>query len=125
MRAAEGWLDLDEAVEAAGELEQMTPESRSHPIVLLLRCRIYLATHRPHTTHVIASRITERAPEIPDGWFYLACACSRLNRNEEAGVALEQCFKAATQKGEEKEWKQRALSERDLDGYWAKNQKNR
>lgn len=124
MRAAEGWLDLDEAVEAAKELEKLSPKARSHPVTLLLRCRIYLATHRADAAHIIASRIAEQAPDVPDGWFYLACACARLNRNPEAGAALKKCFEAAAEMGRQKEWRKRALGERDLDGYWAESQKN-
>ena len=119
---AEGWLDLDDPVQAAEELEKIEPSQRGHPVALLLRCRIYLATHRPDYTHVIATTLTEQGPDLPHAWFYLACACSRLNRNDDAGAALKQCFVAAVAKGEEQEWQERALAERDLDGLWCEDQ---
>jgi len=50
LHAAEGWLDLDDAVAADQEIEQIDPENRGHPAVLLVRCRIYLETHRPDYT---------------------------------------------------------------------------
>src|SRR5687767_5746438 len=90
--AAEGWLDLDHPVEAAEESEASCTENRIHPVVLLLRCRIYLAVHKPDWTLAIATTLTNKLPELPDAWFYLACACARLNRNEEARSALKKCF---------------------------------
>ena len=123
LRAAEGWLDLDHAVEAAEELESISPEARAHPNVLLLRCRLYLDVHKPDTTHLIATALTEKLPELPDGWFYLACASARLNKNDDAESALKKCFVAAAHKDEEQKWQDRALATRDLDGFWCANQR--
>jgi predicted Zn-dependent protease len=118
IRAAEGWLDLDHPVEAAEELEKVAPQHRAHPAILLLRCQIYLAVHKPDHTQVIATTLTEQLPEVPDGWFYLACAYSRLNQNGEARAALKQCFVAAAKRDSEKEWQERALAARDLEALW-------
>jgi predicted Zn-dependent protease len=85
-------------MQAAKELEKIAPEDRSHPVVLLLRCRIYLAVHKPEHTHLIATTLTEQCPELPHFWYYLACACGRLNRNDDAEAALKQCFVAAAAK---------------------------
>jgi len=116
MRAAEGWLDLDEAVQAAEELEKV--ELKSHPVVLFLRCRIYLETHRPEYTQTIATRLTESIPDSPDAWFYLACACSRLQQHDDARQALKRCFIAAARKDEEQKWQDRAVNSRDLEALY-------
>ena len=124
LRAAEGWLDLDHAVEAGQELESISPEFKAHPAVLLLRCRFYLEVHKPENAHVIAVTLTEKLPDVPDGWFYLACASARLNRNEEVESALKKCFLTAVQRNEEEKWQERALAAPDLDGFWCANQRS-
>jgi hypothetical protein len=123
MRAAEGWLDLDDPAHAAEELEQTTAEFRSHPMMLLLCCRIYLATNRPDTAHLIAKTFTEYLPEVPDGWFYPACACARLNQSDEAGAALNRCFVAAAEQHRNREWQERAFGAKELDEYWREPQR--
>nr|ALS90068.1 tetratricopeptide repeat protein [uncultured bacterium] len=122
LRSAEGWLDLDHAVEAAEELDLISPEGKAHPAVLLVRCRLYLDVHKPDITHVIATALTEKLPELPDCWFYLACAGARLNKNDDAESALKRCFLAAAYKDEEQKWQDRALATRDLDGFWDQKQ---
>src|SRR4051794_15211094 len=106
IRAAEGWLDLDEPMEAVRELEEISFECRIHVEVLLLRCRLYLATHKAEYTFDIATTLTEQLPEIADAWFYLACASARLGQNEAAASALKHCFLAAERKGTEKAWQE-------------------
>src|SRR5687767_5979120 len=103
MRAAEGWLDLDEPVHAAEELEKV--EFQSHPVVFLLRCRIYLESHRPEYTHTIATRLTEDIPDWPDAWFYLACSLARLQQPDEARKALTRCFVEAAKRNQEQKWR--------------------
>ncbi len=124
LRAAEGWLDLDHAVEAAEELESISPEAKAHPAVPLLRCRLYLDVHKPEHAHVIATTLTEKMPEVPDVWFYLACACARMDKNDDAGSALKLCFVSAAHKDEEQKWQDRALATRDLDGFWHQQQQS-
>ena len=116
LHAAEGWLDLDEPVEAAKELEHISETVRGHPAFLLLRCRVYLETHRPDYTHTIALRLTEAFPESPDAWFYLASACARLGQKENVEPALSQCLGAAIKKGKINEWQKRVANSRDLEG---------
>lgn len=116
LHAAEGWLDLDEPVEAAKELEHISETVRGHPAFLLIRCRVYLETHRPDYTHTIALRLTDTLPESPDAWFYLASACARLGQNENVEPALSRCFGAAIKMGEMDEWQKRVANSRDLEG---------
>jgi hypothetical protein len=41
LRAAEGWLELGNAAEATGELEQIAPALQSRPEVLAIRWQIH------------------------------------------------------------------------------------
>jgi predicted Zn-dependent protease len=122
LNAAEGWLDLDDPVEAGRELDEIGLVNSIHPEVLLLRCRMYLAIHKPEYTHDIATTLTHQLPEIPHGWFYLACACARLGQNGIAASALKKCFLAAEPSGAEKDWQDRALAAADLDAFWCSGQ---
>jgi uncharacterized protein HemY len=49
LQAAEGWLELGNWSEANEELEEITPNLRAHPLVLVLRVRIYAAAGRWET----------------------------------------------------------------------------
>jgi predicted Zn-dependent protease len=122
LRAAEGWLELNEPVEAAKELDQISLPFLIDPEVLLLRCRIYLAIHRPEYTFDIATTLTQQLPERAEAWFYLASACSRLGKQEDTAVALKRCFLAAGRTDEEKNWQERALASQDLQSFWCANQ---
>jgi hypothetical protein len=68
--------------------------------------------------------LTEQLPDLPDSWFYLACAWARLNRNDDAEQALKKCFISAAHKDEEQQWQDRALATRELDGFWGANQRS-
>ena len=105
------------------ELESISSEARAHPKAVLLRCRLYLDVHEPEHTHVVATTLTERLPDLPDGWFYLACACARLSKSNNAEMGLKKCFIAAIHRGEEQKWRDRALSTSDLDGLWCESQR--
>jgi len=122
LNAADGWLDLDEPMEALNELDYIAGENRGHPLVLIARCRVFLEIHKPERTHRIANLLTTYFPELPDGWFYLACACSRLAKHEKAWSALKKCFLQAAHSSTEGEWQKRALDNKDLDAFWMHNQ---
>jgi predicted Zn-dependent protease len=116
LNAAGGWLDLDEPVEANKELEEIGFANRTHLEVLFLRCRVYLATHRAEYAYDIATSLAEQLPELAESWFYLASACARLSQNEAAASALKKCFLAADRNDAQKEWQERALAAKDLEG---------
>jgi predicted Zn-dependent protease len=122
LNAAEGWLDLDEALEAGKELDCIAIENLSHPSVLLLRCRMYLAVHKAEYAYDIATTLTAELAEIPEAWFYLACASARLGQNETTASALKNCLLAASRQKREAEWQQRALAASDLESYWCSEQ---
>ena len=56
---------------------------------------------KPDHTLVIATNLTEELPDLPDGWFALACACARLNKNDNAESALKKCLVAAAHQNED------------------------
>jgi predicted Zn-dependent protease len=121
LHAAEGWLDLGMHVEAFDELEAVEPLNRSHPAVLLMRSRVYLAANKPDCAHTILTKYTTDLPNSPDGWFFLACALSKRREVEQAEHALK-CFVAAIKTDDEKLWQDRAVQTKDLDGLWCSNQ---
>jgi hypothetical protein len=55
--AADGWLDLGDAVSANNELEEISPEMRVHPAVLAMRYDIY---HKAEKWDLAAEVVTER-----------------------------------------------------------------
>ena len=122
LNAAEGWLDLDDPVEAAKELDEIGIANQTHPQVLVLRCRLYLATHRAEYAYDIATTLTDQLPEMADAWFYLACASARLGQKGTTAAALKQCFLVAGRDDTEVQWQARALAARDLETYWCASQ---
>jgi hypothetical protein len=43
LQAAEGWFELGDLVSANNELDEISPEERAHPAVLVMRHEIALA----------------------------------------------------------------------------------
>jgi predicted Zn-dependent protease len=109
-------------IEAFNELEEIEPLNRSHPAVLLMRSRIYLAAHKPDFAHAILTTFTSSLPDSADGWFYLACAHAKRREVEKAEQALKKCFLAAAKTDDEKLWSDRAICTKDLDALWCSNQ---
>lgn len=60
--AAEGWLELGNAVAANDELENITPLFRAHPDVLDLRVQILIAAKQFDNALVVAETLTEQMP---------------------------------------------------------------
>jgi tetratricopeptide (TPR) repeat protein len=84
LKAAEGWIELGNHVEAHHELENITPQLRAHPHVLLLRVRIYQAAKNWNHAEQFAHVLTEIAPELSFGWIHKAYAFHELKRTTEA-----------------------------------------
>ena len=57
--AARGWLELSGAnwSEANNELEEITPEVRTHPEVLIVRIAVYLAAGRKDMAAEVADHL--------------------------------------------------------------------
>jgi hypothetical protein len=72
LRAAVGWLELGNPLEANAELEDITPELRAHPDVLEIRWQIYAKESKWDARQDIARAMTKTAPERVTGWLDLS-----------------------------------------------------
>ena len=77
LRAAVGWLELGNHLEANAELENITPELRAHPDVLELRWEIYVKESKWDACKEIAAAITKQDPARVSGWLHLAYSTRR------------------------------------------------
>lgn len=84
LRAAEGWLELGNHLEADAELDCIAPALRVHPSVLELRWQIYAASRKWHACVDIARAITKLKPNRAVGWIHHAYALHELKRTQEA-----------------------------------------
>ncbi|SPE53331.1 conserved hypothetical protein [Verrucomicrobia bacterium] len=88
LQAAQGWFELGNLVEAAKELEQITPELHGHPDVLVVRVRLAEAAGQWEHVAEVARKIAEALPDNHFGWFMLAYALHELKRTKEAREIL-------------------------------------
>jgi tetratricopeptide (TPR) repeat protein len=77
IRAAQGWLELGNHLEANEELENASPEVRTHPAVLDLRWLIYSKELKWNACREIARAITTQLPNNVVGWLHYAYATRR------------------------------------------------
>jgi tetratricopeptide (TPR) repeat protein len=84
LQAAQGWLELGNHIEADRELDEITPELRAHPNVLLLRCEIYSHAKQWESVVTIADTLVNIAPRILGGWIHRSFALHELKRTQEA-----------------------------------------
>jgi tetratricopeptide (TPR) repeat protein len=148
VRAAEGWLELGNHVEANEELERVTPELRTHPDVLKIRWKVYAEAEKWLAALDIATALVQAAPDDPDGWIGRSFSLHELKRTAEArdyllpavdkfpkisvmryNLACYECQLGSLQKakdwlskafelGDAKAIKQMALDDRDLEPLW-------
>jgi len=84
LRAAEGWVELGNHVEANAELEMIAPELRAHPEVLEVRWHLLATARKWEACVEIATAIAELVPEQPHGWIHRSFALHELKRTAEA-----------------------------------------
>jgi tetratricopeptide (TPR) repeat protein len=84
LSAATGWLELGNWQEANEELEEITPELRSHPHALVVRYEICAKAGNWELAADVARAITIRAPELAFGWVRWSFALHELKRTKEA-----------------------------------------
>jgi tetratricopeptide (TPR) repeat protein len=89
LRAAEGWLELGNHLEANAELDSITPALRSHPHVLDLRWQVCAKAKQWETCVEIGAALVKLAPGLPYGWIHRSFALHELKRTEEALELLE------------------------------------
>src|SRR4030095_9726652 len=91
LRAALGWLELGNHVNATEELERIRPEWRPHPGVLVVRCQIYCTAKKWDYALGVAEGLTDGAPNDPRGWIWL-CRTHYFTKR------IQQAFDIATSK---------------------------
>jgi hypothetical protein len=84
VRAAQGWLDLNNSLEAAHELAKVAPEFRVHPDALEVQWKVLAASGKWESAFPVADAITKLAPERASGWIMKSLALRGLNRIKEA-----------------------------------------
>ena len=84
LKAAEGWLELGNHLEANEELENISPRFRVHPHVLEIRWQIYAIEKKWEACADIAETIIKLAPEDHHGWIHRSFALHELKRTEKA-----------------------------------------
>jgi tetratricopeptide (TPR) repeat protein len=84
LRAAEGWLELNNWLEATEELEEITPQLRAHPDVLRMRIEIYSAAKKWEDAAEVANALCLTVPDDSYGYIRLAFALHELKRTKEA-----------------------------------------
>lgn len=78
VRAAIGWLELGNAVEAGEEIARVTPEFLTHPDVLDVRWMVCAASRSWEAALEVAEASVQVAPERASGWVHRAYALRRV-----------------------------------------------
>ncbi len=86
--AAQGWLELGNHLEADSELDNISPNLRSHPDVLEIRWQIYAKEKRWRACEDIGQATIEIDPNRPSGWLNQAMALRQQGRFKEAYANL-------------------------------------
>jgi Flp pilus assembly protein TadD len=84
VRAAEGWLELGDSMEAARELRRLTPATLGHPDVLEIRWRLHAARGQWESALDVARLVTHVAPDRPSGWIHQSYTLHEMKRTAEA-----------------------------------------
>src|SRR6185436_16475608 len=84
LRAAQGWVELGNHLEADTELEKIVNEYRVHPDVLEVRWVIYESQKHWEACLHIAATIIELDIERATAWIHRSFALHHLKRTQEA-----------------------------------------
>ena len=84
LNAAEGWLGLGDIVSASNELEEISPEFRVHPAVLLMRCEIYQAAKKWDYVISISETLVQQLPKLSEAWIHRSYALHELKKTQDA-----------------------------------------
>jgi Flp pilus assembly protein TadD len=90
LKAAIGWLELGCRGDALAELEQISPDSQSHPAVLEMRWMILAQDKQWEAALDVAQKLLSCAPDCASGWLNRAYALRRAPQGglEKAWEAL-------------------------------------
>jgi tetratricopeptide (TPR) repeat protein len=83
-RAAQGWLELGNHLEANEELEKIEAAARAHPDVLELRWEVYAKARQWVACFDIGQALFRLAPGRVSSWVKLGFALHELKRTAEA-----------------------------------------
>ena len=88
VRAAQGWLELGNPIEANTELEQINPALSDHPDVLEVRWQIRAQVKQWDECVKLASTLIKADPTTVTGWIHRSYALHELQRTAEARDGL-------------------------------------
>ena len=88
LNAAIGFLELGMLEDAAGELENLSPEDRTCSAVLCIRMEIYRSAKKWSLMKVVARELWKRHPDDSAYWINLAWATRRSESIEAAQIIL-------------------------------------
>lgn len=78
LNAALGWLGLDCPADARAELDALTPDLQSHPVVLEVRWVIHAHEKNWPVALAVAEKEQATAPDDSSGWLHRAYALRRV-----------------------------------------------
>jgi Flp pilus assembly protein TadD len=84
LSAAEGWLELGNAAEAAAELAGIAPVHAGHPAVLELSWQLHARAREWEACLELASRLVRLHPGLAVGWVHRSYTLHELKRTAEA-----------------------------------------
>jgi predicted Zn-dependent protease len=84
LNAAQGWIELNDSSAAEKELQKITPESRLHPLFLLVRWELHANAKQWQAAHTIGEYLVANCPEEPIGWLQRSYALHAMGRTVEA-----------------------------------------
>lgn len=130
LRSAQGYFELGMFVEAANEMERISPEDRVHPAVLAYRYAIYSELEKWTHAEEVARHLAKIFPGDPGWWVSWAYSTRRCRSIQEANPILLEAEKLhpqhaiiqfnlgcyACQLGEMEEAKHRVSAAISLDG---------
>ena len=87
-RAAQGWLELGNSVEALDELGQVSAASREHPDILELRWHIAVKGRAWEQALALAEALCCRDPDNASGWIHRSYCLHEIKRTQEAWDTL-------------------------------------
>ena len=77
LQAAEGWFELGDLVSASNELEEISPEDKAHPAVLIMRYEIYAKAGKWDMAVMIAETLLKMLPGDAESWLNMAFTMRR------------------------------------------------
>ena len=89
LRAAEGWLELGNHLEANEELENITAQLRAHPAVLLLRWNVSAMAKKWGVCVELAQELTKLSPDLEQGWGNFGNSLYWAGQTQEAYVCVK------------------------------------